>query len=222
LQTALDNTNKAVSLIQTGEGALNEITRLLGKVRSLAVDSANLGVNDSKALAANQEEIKNALDTIDKIATSTKFGTKKIFDNEPLTFQIGANTSQTASVTLGDVTAASLGKGAVDGIDSLNAIDVSSPLNARNNIAVIDQAISEIANQRSKLGAFQANTIETNANHLRASLENLSARTSVIRDTDFATEMAQFTKSQVKLQAGSTVLGNANQIPQLVASLLRG
>src|SRR5262249_23528961 len=80
LRAALDNTNKRVSVVQTAEGALNEINRLLGKVRGLALDSANLGVNDTAALAANQSEINNALSTITNIANTTQFGQKKLLD----------------------------------------------------------------------------------------------------------------------------------------------
>ena len=80
LRQAIDNTDKAVSMVQTAEGALNEINSLLVKVRSLAIDSANTGVNDADALAANQAEIANALETINRIANNTQFGTKKLLD----------------------------------------------------------------------------------------------------------------------------------------------
>ncbi len=80
LKQAIENTDKAASVVQTGEGALNEINSLLVKVRSLAIDSANSGVNDDDALAANQAEITNALDTINRIANNTQFGTKKLLD----------------------------------------------------------------------------------------------------------------------------------------------
>src|SRR4051794_1624706 len=80
LQAAIDNTSKATSLVQTTEGALSEVNELLVKIRSLAVDSANSGVNDANALAANQAEVSNALATIDRIGVNTQFGTKKILD----------------------------------------------------------------------------------------------------------------------------------------------
>ena len=82
LKTAIDNSEKASALVQTAEGALNEINSLLVKIRSLALDSANEGVNDSDALAANQAEIDNALDTIDRIANNTQFGIKKLLNGE--------------------------------------------------------------------------------------------------------------------------------------------
>ncbi len=80
LKTAIDNTEKAASLVQTAEGALAEINNLLVQVRSLALDSANTGVNDQDALDANQAEIDNALDTINRIANNTQFGQKKLLD----------------------------------------------------------------------------------------------------------------------------------------------
>ena len=80
LRAAVDNTEKAVAVVQTAEGALNEINSLLVQVRSLAIDSANTGVNDEDALAANQAEIANALDTINRIANDTQFGEKKLLD----------------------------------------------------------------------------------------------------------------------------------------------
>ena len=92
----------------------------------------------------------------------------------------------------------------------------------RTGIRVICPPATSIRWLLPRLGAFQQNTLESNANNLRATLENTIAAESVVRDTDFAEEIANFTKQQVLLQAGSTVLGNANQIPQLVASLLRG
>ena len=80
LRAAIDNTEKAVAVVQTAEGALSEINSLLVKIRSLAIDSANTGVNDEDALAANQAEIDNALETIDRIANNTQFGEKKLLD----------------------------------------------------------------------------------------------------------------------------------------------
>jgi flagellin len=431
LRTAIDNTNKAVSVVQTAEGALNEVNGLLGKVRALALDSANTGVNDSNALAANQAEITNSIDTITRIANTTKFGTKNLLNgqagatasitgannsgigtltagtsapagtvavaittqgtggsitaatvgtgtlsaagsvtlsggglasgqnltvalaagdntsaavskiqsaldnssaigggagkfvvdtdagairirsnvlgssavtvssdsagtagvtgfaaagqtgtaganlvatvggqsttvsagsdglnnkvnfggaegltfsvnvvngstagvsstnvttnDQSLTFQIGANANETAKLSIDKVTADRLGTG-VSGSSAANlsAINVTTAQGAQDAIRVVDKAINDVSNLRGKLGAFQANTLESNSNNLRATLENTVSAESVIRDTDFASEIANFTKAQTQLQAGSTVLGNANQITQLVAGLLRG
>jgi len=409
LKQAIDNSNKAVSLVQTAEGALGEINDLLVKVRSLALDSANAAVNDDDALAANQAEINNALDTINRISSNTQFGTKKLLDgsagikgtasdadvtflkstaatnsgsyavnittaaqranvsavtgqtanlaadenvtingvvvalnagmsqaqvvtkineftdqtgviadvsagnlrlytknfgldaeinvtsdvanavdstglgtglltdagvdiagtiggtaftgtgniltatsgaakgtviqlaadanpvntvtgaqgsltitNQSLTFQIGPNQNQTANIAIGKVDSASLGIGVVGNqFANLSAIDVTSASKAQDAIGVIDQAINDVTNLRGDLGAFQQNTLSSTANNLRTTLENTTNAESVIRDTDFASEIANFTKNQVLVQAGTSILANANQIPQQILSLLR-
>ncbi|QEL13787.1 flagellin N-terminal helical domain-containing protein [Limnoglobus roseus] len=407
LKTAIDNTNKAVALVQTGEGALNEVNSLLTKVRSLAVDSANSGVNDSTAQAANQAEIKNILSTVDRITGTTKFGSKNLFDgsagvsgtssaaattflkattdtaagsyavtvttagskgavtagtaqaanlaadenisingtqikltkgssqqqvvdkineyssqtgvtadissgktrlatnsygadssvtvvsdtaaaanssgigttvatgtgvdiagtingnaytgkgnvltanagvekglsvaigataagaiatdttglgsvtvaNNSLSFQVGANSGESVKVSFDKVSSTNLGVGASGTFGSLSQIDTS---NGAEALKVIDKAISDVSELRSRLGAFQSNTLQSTANNLQTTLENTTAAESVVRDTDFASEIANYTKLQTQVQAGSTVLGNANQQTSLIANLLRG
>lgn len=409
LRTAIDNTEKAVSVVQTAEGALSEINSLLVKVRGLALDSANTGVNDDDALAANQAEITNALDTINRIANNTQFGTKKLLDgsagktgassdadvtflragsatsagtyavnitteaeravanagtdqtaalaadetltingvsitlnagldqagvvsrineytgqtgvvarvdgtttqlytqdfgagaaisvtsnvaaaatstgfgttaitdsgvdiagtiggtaatgsgavltstagaaegiairaavdpadptltvtgaqgnvtitDNSLTFQIGPNQNQTVDIAINKVNPTALGVGVANNqFGTLDGIDVTSAAKAQDSLAVIDAAIDEITNLRGTLGAFQANTLESTANNLRATLENTVNAESVIRDTDFAQEISAFTNNQVLVQAGASVLQSANQSSQLVLSLL--
>jgi len=165
--------------------------------------SFNVGVSNGKATSGS-----NTLNVVDN----------------SLTFQIGANAGETVQLSIAKATADSLGTG-VNGLltsaTNLSEIDVTTADGAQDAIRIIDQAISDVSNIRGDLGAFQANTLETNANNLRATLENTVSAESVIRDTDFAAEIANFTKNQTLLQAGATVLGNANQIPQLIASLLR-
>ncbi len=145
---------------------------------------------------------------------------------DALVFQIGANQSQTAAVSIQKVTSDQIGKN-VGGLtnsatDSLSKIDVTSSVGAQDSLAIIDKAINDITSLRGKLGAFQKNTLESTANNLRTTLENTVAAESVIRDTDFAAETANFTKNQVLIQAGTTVLANANATSQLVLSLLKG
>jgi flagellin len=413
LQKAIENTEKGVSVVQTAEGALNEINSLLVKVRALALDSANSGVNDDDALAANQAEIANALDTINRIANNTQFGTKKLLDgsagyngtatdadvtflkatsdtaagnyaiaittegsratrdaataqtaalaadelltvngvnislnaglsqtevinrineftsqtgviadangaggatrvytvafgtdanvnvvsnianaanssgfgttaltdagsnvigtiggtsftgkgnvltatsgaakglsvsfaaatganahltvaagaqgnitvaNDSLVFQIGPNQNQTASVAIDRVNPNALGLGVTGNqFATLSDIDVTSATKSQDALGIIDAAINEITTLRGSLGAFQQNTLESTASNLRATLENSVNAESVIRDTDFASEIANFTKSQVLVQAGTSILASANQTSQLVLSLL--
>lgn len=147
-----------------------------------------------------------------------------VVDNS-LTFQIGANANETAEISIDKVTTDRLGSG-ISGLTNANTTDlarikVTSSADANDAIKVIDQAIADVSTLRGKLGAFQANTLESNATNLRATLENTTSAESVIRDTDFASEIAMFTKLQTQMQAGATVLGNANQLTTLVAGLLR-
>lgn len=151
--------------------------------------------------------------------------TVNVTDNS-LTFQIGANSGETSKVSIDKVSTDRLGTG-VSGLNNiattdLSEIDVTTAAGAEDAIAIVDQAISDVATIRGKLGAFQTNTLESNANNLQSTLENTRAAESVVRDTDFAAEIATFTRLQTQLQAGATVLGNANQTTALVAQLLRG
>jgi flagellin len=416
LQTAIDNTSKAVTVVQTAEGALNEINSLLVQIRSVALDAANNGIQDTNSLAADQAQIANALATIDRIAANTQFGTKKLLDgsagitgsssntavtflkanstsptgaftldittagaratttaatvqtgalaaNETLTingvaialtagetqaqvrdtinqfsgqtgvtadlngtggatrlyttafgsnakisvqsnvaaaatssgfgtaltsvtgtdiagdfggasftasgngnvltgstgsgaagisvsvglasgsqtttasgsalatitvtdnslvFQIGPNANQTAKVSVDNVATQALGLNVVgDQFSNLNQIDVRSSSGANDAVKVIDQAVNDVSTLRGRLGAFQSQTLESTANTLRTTLENTTAAESVIRDTDFAAETANFTKFQVLAQAGTSVLTQANQTSQLVLALLQ-
>lgn len=409
LRAAIDNTEKAAAVVQTAEGALNEINSLLVKIRSLAIDSANTGVNDEDALAANQAEIANALETIDRIAKNTQFGQKRLLDgssgykgvassdtvtfmratsatmagsyeidvttaatranftadaqdsalaqdeivtingvaitlnagldragvqarinqftsqtgvvaeddgsatvlrtnafgtsakidaisnvassndssgigttlvqvagtdiegtiggnaavgkgnvltgsagaskglsvklavddtdststvsgtqgtvtvvNNALVFQVGPNAGQTVNIAINSVASIGLGIGQDDNMFSdLSEVDVTSAAGAQDTLALVDAAIREIANLRGTLGAFQGNTLESTANNMRSTLENTINAESIIRDTDFAQEISNFTNAQVLVQAGTSVLSNANLSSQLVLSLLR-
>jgi flagellin len=141
--------------------------------------------------------------------------------NNSLVFQIGANKGQTVSIAVDSVASTGLGIGvAGNDFTNLNAINVTSADGAQDSLEVIDQAIDEITNLRGTLGAFQGNTLESTANNMRTTLENTVNAESVIRDTDFAEEISNFTNSQVLVQAGTSVLSNANQSSQLILSLL--
>jgi flagellin len=412
LQTAIDNTSKAVSLVQTAEGALGTVNDLLTQIRSLALQSANSGANDANALAANQAQITNALDTIDRIAANTQFQTKHLLDgsagtsgvasspninfisadntspigsfainittaaqrantlagtaqtsalagNESLTingvaiqltagqtqaqvittingytgqtgvtaqvgaggatqlyssqfgsaakisvqsnvtaaatssgfgtavtsvtgvdiagtiggsaatgtgniltgnagagasdisvsaalaagsntttvtgaqgnlttnsnalvFQIGANANQTVSVSVGSAASDALGLNvAGNQFTNLRSIDVRSQSGAQDAIKIIDAASSSISNTRGLLGAIQQDTLTENQNNLQTTLTNTTSAESVIRDTDFAAETANFSKDQVLMQVGTSVLQSANQSAQLVLNLTK-
>jgi flagellin len=148
-------------------------------------------------------------------------GNVTVTDNS-LTFQVGPSQNQTVNLAIDRVNPTALGVGLANNqFGTLDSVDVTSAGKAQDSLAVIDAAIKEVAGLRGKLGAFQSNTLEATANNLRATLENTVNAESVIRDTDFAQEISNFTNNQVLVQAGASVLSSANQTSQLVLSLLR-
>ncbi|MEM6473363.1 MAG: flagellin, partial [Planctomycetota bacterium] len=142
--------------------------------------------------------------------------------NNALVFQVGANQNQTAQIAIQSVEAQGLGV-AVTGskFNSLNDISVTTFDNAQDALLTIDAAIDELSNIRGELGAFQSNTLESIANNMRSTLENTVNAESVIRDTDFAEEISNFTNTQILVQAGTSVLSSANQTTQSILSLLQ-
>lgn len=136
-------------------------------------------------------------------------------------FQIGANSGQTTSLSLGNFAASQLGNGAVSGFN-LSNIDLTTASGASDALKVIDQAIAEVARSRGAIGNFQRNVLESNVRSLGVAKENLAATESTIRDTDIADEMTTFTRWQILSQSGISVLAQANSAPQAVLSLLRG
>jgi flagellin len=435
LNQAIQNTNQAVNLVQTGSGALNEVSNLLTQVYGLALDSANSGVNDSNALAANQSQISNALSTINQIATSTQFNGKNLLDgsagfnavssntalsglsatsntaigsyalsitqnaqagqvdvgaganagtalsnttnlaaNETLTFngstqvnltagmtntqvvtalnaetsqtgvvasldsggnleltaqnfgqnftvassvaataagstgigtttvntnstpagivtlkgqnltgtvtetggsaqsftgngnvvsittgtaeglsftvnasasnsaetdsaanganittnngtlifQIGANAGQTASLAIANTQTSALGTNLANNqFSNLSQINVTTSKGAQDALAVITSAISQVSNLAATLGAFQTNTLQANATNLQSALTNTQSSEATITDTNYASEISSYTQLQTQMQAGSSVLSNANQSNQYITQMLQ-
>ena len=144
--------------------------------------------------------------------------------NNALTFQIGPNQDQTASTPLPNVSTRIMSRNIENesGFQSLGEIDVTTLQGAQDAMKLIDQAIYEVTSARGNLGAFQKNTLESNLNNLRYATENLTASESALRDTDMAREMSEFTKHQILMAAGTAMLGQANQTPNSVLSLLNG
>lgn len=137
------------------------------------------------------------------------------------TFQIGANSGQTISLSLGNYAPSQLGSGAIAGL-SLANLDVTSSAGASQALAVIDKAVDDVSRARGMIGNFQRNILESNMRSLGIAKENLTASESAIRDTDIAEEMTHYTKMQMLSQAGLSVLAQANQSQQGVLNLLRG
>lgn len=210
LRQATRNSQDGISVVQTAEGALNEVHAMLQRMRDLAVQSVN-GSNDAAARTAADNEVTQLKNEVGRIATSTRFGSQKVLDGtfaSGLTFQVGANAGDTITVSIASLSAAA----SVGG-------DVLSAGAASSFIASVDAAISAVSSVRGSLGALQ-NRFESTINNLNVATENLAASESRIRDTDMALEMVSFTRHQILIQAGTAMLGQANQVPQSVLRLL--
>ncbi len=215
LKVAVRNAQDGVSVAQTAEGALTEVTSMLQRMRDLTVQAGNTGSNGGQtgeAVSSIQDEITSLSTAINDIASRTQFNGAKLLDGSSasLTFQVGANGGETQTVNLADMTAATLG---VDGVD-VTANGTAADL------TTIDAALKSVTTFRGQLGAAQ-NTFEHTINNLNVAVENLSASESRIRDTDMASEMVEFTRTQILSQAGTAMLAQANQAPQNVLRLLQ-
>ena len=216
LAQAQRNAQDGISLVQTAEGALNEVHSMLQRVRDLKVQYNNgaLSTDDKNAIVA---EAKQLATEITDIRAKTAFNGINLLDaSGTTTFQVGANEGDTISVTRSDLTGAS-------GVTSAVA-DVSGGTGTTNwdalDITEIDTAIKNVSSIRGDLGAAQ-NRLEHRLNNLATYQENLVASESRIRDVDMADEMVNFTKLGILQQAGTSMLAQANQSPQNVLSLLR-
>jgi flagellin len=208
LGQASRNASDAISMVQTAEGALNEVHSMLQRVRELAVQYKNgtLSANDQTAIQSEVNELKAE---ISRIGTDTEFnGTKLLNAVGTVTFQVGAGDGQS-------ITAATISVGASVGT-SVFTLSVGGV----SDIQDIDTAINNVSAARATFGAVQ-NRLEHTISNLASYQENLTASESRIRDADMASEMVQFTKYQILQQAGTSMLAQANQAPQSVLSLLR-
>jgi len=213
LNQAVSNANDAISLAQTAEGALDEVTRGLQRIRQLAVQSQN-GINTSADRLALQKEVSAIKAEISRVAQTTQFaGVDVLSGGYSAAFLVGANAGQTISVNLSRT-----GGFGASGL-SLTNTTVATAAGASAAIASIDAAISTIGATRADLGALQ-NRFTSTIRNLSNISENLSGARSRIRDTDFATETAELTRNQIIQQASTTVLSQANQRPQAALSLL--
>lgn len=212
LGQAIKNSHDGINLVKTAEGALNEVTNLLQEMRTLAVHAANTGVNSTADIAADQAQLNNAVASIDRIASTTKFNGKALLDgtysNE--IFQVGANSTDTISLTIANQNSATLG---------VNSLTLNG--SAAAAITLIDAAINSVSSIRATLGSYQKDTLQTTVNSLSIAQENLQASEANIRDADMAFEMATFTQENILMQTGTAMLAQANQQPQAVLKLLQ-
>jgi flagellin len=213
LNQAARNANDAISLAQTAEGALGEVTSSLQRIRTLAVQSQN-GINSSADRLALQKEVSALKLEISRISTDTQFANLDLLSGSfSARFLVGANGGQNIAVNLsrdGGFGASGLG---IAKTSVVTAEDASAAL------AAISEAISTVGGVRADLGALQ-NRFQSTIRNLTNISENIAGARSRIRDTDFASETAELTRNQIIQQASLSVLSQANQRPQAALSLL--
>ena len=217
LNKASDNAQDGISLVQTAEGALNEVHSMLQRMSELAVQASN-GTNASQDRTALDNEVQQLKTEIERVGTTTQFNkmdilTGEFSSNNEKTLQVGANQDQVITIAISALTS-TVGS-ALDA-----TVKVSTASTAQSSITIIQNSITNLSALRSKLGALQ-NRLE----HTVANLDNISENTqsaeSRIRDTDMAEEMVQYSKNNILQQAGQSMLAQANQANQGVLSLLQ-
>ncbi|MFA6237381.1 MAG: flagellin [Bacteriovorax sp.] len=217
LGQAQRNAEDGVSLVQIAEGALGEVSNILIRLRELSVQAASdtIGSTERKFLNVEFEQLTSE---VDRIANSTEFnrvpllnGTGAVFDiqigtrNDPISDRL------TFDASSADVNVAALG---------LNLASVSDKISAQNSLTSIDQAIISVSGIRADFGALQ-NRLQSTVNNIQVSVENLSSANSRVRDTDVAAETAELTKQNILMQAGTTVLSQANSSTNTALSLIQ-
>jgi flagellin len=213
LNQAARNANDGISLAQTAEGALDEVTNMMQRMRELAVQAAN-GSNSTSDRNSLNDEYQQLKEEITRISLTTSFNGSEVLDGGmgSVKFQVGAEAGETITVSINqDMTASGL---------LLSNTFVTSAAYASQAITKLDNAIANVDEFRGKLGAVQSRFESTIANVSNVA-ENVSAARSRIVDADFALETASLTKAQILQQAGVAMLSQANQLPQTVLSLLQ-
>ena len=214
LEQAKRNANDGISFVQTAEGALNEVSSILTRLRELAIQSSNGSVSNQDKETLD-EEFQSLVNEVNRIGRSTEFSGIKLLDGSSSTvsFQVGFGTTSgidTLSVSLSPALSTTL---------SLNALDIGSGGATTTAISNIDAAINTVSSLRGSLGAVQ-NRLGSTINNLAVQVENLSAAESRIRDVDVAYETAQLTRNNILQQASISVLSQANAQPQSALQLL--
>ena len=216
---AARNANDGISLVQTAEGNLNEINTNLQRIRELSVQAAN-DTNGETDLESINTEIGQRLEEIDRIAGAANFNGKKLLDGSvtaDLKIQVGAGVASEDTIGVGSNALINATSGT---LDAKLSTAISNNSDAQTVISAADAAIAKIDEARSNMGAIQ-NRFESTVNNLNNSISNLSAAQSRIQDADYATEVSNMSRAQILQQAGTSVLSQANQVPQAMLSLLR-
>jgi flagellin len=233
LNMASKNSQDAISLIQTAEGALQETHNILQRMRELAVQAASdtndgdyeKGKDGGVDRAALDAEFQELLKEINNIAEQTAFNTRKLLNGSlsGAVIQTGANESETLDISIGDMSTTglldiSIGDMSTTGL-AITTLLLASRANAASAISKVNKAINKVSTERSKLGAYQ-NRLQHKIANLDTSAENLTAAESRIRDIDMAKEITYFTKNSILTQAATAMLAQANALPQGVLQLL--
>lgn len=235
MNQAMRNAQDGISLIQTAEGALTEVHSMLQRLNTLANQSAT-GTYDEKDRGNIQKEVDALISEIDNITSSTNFngiqllggfskasGASAAPTTASVTFQIGVDSTNTLTAELKDVSAKELSlistTTGASGATVTKNLDLSTATSARSALKTIEAAINTVSEQRASFGAVQ-NRLEHTINNLGVTAENLSASESRIRNADMAKEMTDFTRNQILVQAGTSMLAQANSAPQSVLKLL--
>ena len=230
------NANDGISMCQVTEGALDEVTSMLQRIRTLAIQSAN-GTNSSAERIAINEEVQQLIKEVRRVGTDTSYGGNlKILgpDVSDTVFQVGSNAYQTISLTMKSlsklvtVTATvnipnSSGTTAatIDPNTTLSNMTVTSAVDSQKTIAFMSEIIRQVDSYRAELGAVQ-NRMESTISNQENVIENVSDARSRIRDVDYAVETANMTQQSIIQQASTTILTQANQKTQIAMNLLQG
>ena len=219
LQQAERNAQDGISLVQVAEGALQEVSNILVRVRELAVQAASdtVGPTERKFLNSEYEAL---LSEVDRIANATEYNKIPLLNGQSPTFEIQVGTKNNPNIdriTFFDTSSADVNTVAL-GVNLSNVADKAS---AQNSLSAIDSAIISVSAIRADFGAMQ-NRLQSITNTLAISVENMAAANSRIRDTDVAAETAELTKNNILMQAGTSVLAQANQSLTNALTLLKG
>lgn len=223
LRQAERNAEDGMSFIQTTEGYLGELADIVQRVRVLAVQSSN-GIYTAEDRQMIQVEVSQLIDEVDRIASQAEFNTKKLLQGDfartsstgSMWFHVGANMHQREQAYVSTMTATALNMKGQNG----SIVSLSTAGQANTAIGTMDEALYKINKERANLGAY-FNRLEHAAKGLMSAYENIQAAESRIRDTDMAETMTSFTKNNILVQAGTSMLAQANVKPQNVLQLLR-
>ena len=211
------NGNDGVSLLQTAEGAMNEMTGVLTRIRELAIQSANGTLGSAERIYLDNESTA-LISELDRIANVTQFNGAALLTGGPtFAFQVGiqGTTNDQISVSITDMTTATLAAG------GLATLTLATQTDSTAALTVLDTAIDDVSTARAALGTAQ-NRINVSVANLANARENIAAANSRIRDVDVASETAELTRNNILTQAGVSVLSQANQAPQIALKLLQG